>query len=72
MFCDYFMLVTLNKIGEADFRLLGTNGFHVKAKNKRSTAAGSRLSSEPQTRFHIVTWQTSSKNCTKKLAARAA
>ena len=36
------MLVTLNKIGEADFRLLGTNGFHVKAKNKRSTAAGSQ------------------------------
>ena len=47
MFCDYFMLVTLNKIGEADFRLLGTNGFHVKAKNKRCTAAGSRLTSEP-------------------------
>ena len=47
MFCDYFVLVTLNKIGEADFRLLGMNGFHVKAKNKRSTAAGSRSSSEP-------------------------
>jgi len=65
------MLVTLNKIGEAHPRLLGTNGFHIKAKNK-FTAVGSRLSSEPQTRFHIVTWQTSSKNCTKKLAARAA
>ena len=35
------------KIGEAHFPLLGTNGFHVKAKNERSTAAGSRLSSAP-------------------------
>ena len=27
----------LYKIGELSFRLLGTNGFHVKAKDKRST-----------------------------------
>ena len=29
------------KIGEVHFRLLGTNGYHVKAKNERFTAAGS-------------------------------
>ena len=42
VFCDYFMLITLYKIGELHFRLLGTNGFHVKAKNERFTAATSR------------------------------
>ena len=35
------MLVTLNKIDEVHFRLLDTNGYHVKAKNKRFTAASS-------------------------------
>ena len=33
------MLITLYKIGELHFRLLGTNGFHVKAKSERFTAA---------------------------------
>ena len=33
------MLITLYKIGELHFRLLGMNGFHVKAKSERSTAA---------------------------------
>ena len=36
------MLITLYKIAELHFRLLGTNGFHVKAKNERFTAASSR------------------------------
>ena len=36
------MLITLYKIGELHFRLLGTNGFHVKAKSERFTAATSR------------------------------
>ena len=36
------MLITLYKIGELPFRLLGTNGFHVKAKDERFTAASSR------------------------------
>ena len=36
------MLITLYKIGELHFRLLSTNGVHVKAKNERFTAAGSR------------------------------
>ena len=35
------MFITLYKIGEVHFRLLGTNGFHVKAKNERFTAASS-------------------------------
>ena len=42
VFRDYSMLITLYKIGELHFRLLGTNGFHVKAKNERFTAASSR------------------------------
>ena len=33
------MLVTLYKIREVRFRLLGTNGYHVKAKNERFNAA---------------------------------
>ena len=36
------MLITLYKIGELHFRLLGTNGFHAKAKSERSTAASLR------------------------------
>ena len=32
----------LYKTGEVYFRLLGTNGFHIKAENERFTAAGSR------------------------------
>ena len=36
------MLITSYKIGEVHFLLLGTNGFHVKAKNGRFTAPGSR------------------------------
>ena len=35
------MSVTLNKRGEVHFRLLGANGYHVKAKIERFTAAGS-------------------------------
>ena len=43
MFRDYSMLIKLYKIaGEVHFRLLGTNGFHIKAKNERFIAAGSR------------------------------
>ena len=40
--CDYSMLITSFKIGGVHFRLLGTNGFHVKAKNERCTSASSR------------------------------
>jgi len=36
------MLVTLYKIGGVLFRLLGTNGFHVKAKNESFIPASSR------------------------------
>ena len=36
------MLVTLCKIGDGYFRLLRTNGFHVKAESERCTAASSR------------------------------
>ena len=36
------MLVTLYEIGEVYFRLLRTNGFHVKPENERFTVTGSR------------------------------
>ena len=36
------MLITLYKIGGVHFRVLGTNGFRVKAKKERFTAASSR------------------------------
>ena len=36
------MLITLYKIGELHFRLLDANGFHVKAKSERFTAATPR------------------------------
>ena len=36
------MVITLYKIDELHFRLLGTNGFHVKAKSERFTAATPR------------------------------
>ena len=35
-------MVTLYNIGEMHFRSLGTNGYHVKAKNERFNAASSR------------------------------
>ena len=37
------MLVTLCKIGEVQFRMLGTDGFHIKVENERLTAAGLRF-----------------------------
>ena len=40
--CDYSMLITLYKIGGVLFRLLATNGFRVKAKKERFTAASFR------------------------------
>ena len=36
------MLITLYKIGGKHFRLLGTDGLHVKAKKERFAAASSR------------------------------
>ena len=35
------MLATLYKVGEEYFCFLGTNGFHVKAKNERFATTGS-------------------------------
>ena len=62
------MLVMLYKIDGVHFRLLGANGFHIKAKKKRTTVASSRC----RQKFHVVVWQTMSKHITKKRAARAA
>ena len=40
--CDYSMLITLCKIGGVHFRLLGTDGVHLKANNERFSPASSR------------------------------
>ena len=57
MFCDYSKLVMLYKVGVVYFRLLGTNGFHVKAENEWFTVGGFTLWSEPQIRQKIArTW----------------
>ena len=72
VFCGYFMLITLYKIGELHFRLLGTSGFHVKAKSERFTAATPRCRQNLKyEKFHVVVLQTTSKHCTKKRAAGA-
>ena len=55
------MLVTLYKIGEGHFRLLGANGSHVKAKNERFIVAGLRCRQNPDFKFHVVVWQTTGK-----------
>ena len=54
VFGDYSMFITLYKIGEVYFRLLGTNGFLVKAKNKRFTAASSRC--RRNLKYENFTW----------------
>jgi len=38
----YSMMIKLYKIAKLNFRLLSTNGFHVKAKAEKFTAASSR------------------------------
>ena len=42
MFCDFVVLVALNKVGKVSFHLIGTNGFYVKEENEWFAAAGSR------------------------------
>ena len=42
MLCDFSNLISLFKIGEVHFCLVGTNGFHSKAENERFTAGSSR------------------------------
>ena len=63
------MLITLNKIGGVYFRLLGKNGFHVKAKNERFTAESFRC--RQNLKYEKLT-SSFGKHCTKKRAARAA
>ena len=72
-FCDDSMLVPVYKIGEVHFPLLGTNGFHAKAKNERFTATGSccrqNLQNRNISRRRLPDYV---KHCTKRRAARAA
>ena len=62
------MLFTLYKIGEVYFRLLGMNGFHLKAKNERYDAEGLRsLQNLKYENFYDVVWQTKSKIAPKSV-----
>ena len=62
----------LYKISEVYFRLLGKNGFHLNEENERFIAAVARCRQNHKSKFHVVIWQTTSKNYIKKRAARAA
>ena len=57
------MLIALYKISGVHFRLLGANGFHVKAKSERFTA---------RVVVRTSNMKISRRRCTKKRAARAA
>ena len=57
------MILTLHKIGEVHFDLLGTNAFHVKAKNGRFTAVGSHCCQNLKYENFVVVWTPKSKNC---------
>lgn len=43
MFGDFSLLVTLYKIDDLSFHLIGTNDFHVKERNERFTACRHNL-----------------------------
>ena len=69
MLSDFSNLTTLYKIGKEHFSLFGTNVFHVKSREEKIHCYGLTLSSEPRVlQFHVVIWQTTSKNCTKELS----
>ena len=64
-------LVALYKIGGEHFRLVGTNGFQVKAESDLLLRARVVIRTSIW-KFHVVVWQTTLKHCTKKRAAHAA
>ena len=66
------MLVTLYKIAEVHFRLLGTSGYRVKANNERYNAASSHCRQNVKREISRRRLADYVKNCTKKRAARAA
>ena len=66
------MLIILYRIGGVLFRLLGTNGFHVKAKNQRFTAASSGCRRNSNMKISRRRLADCVKTLHKKRAARAA
>ena len=67
------MLIALYKIAEPRFRLLGTNGFHVKAKSERFTTASSRCRQNLKYENFTASFGILRQNIApKKRAARAA
>ena len=60
-------IVDSETVVEVHFRLLGTNGFRVKAKNERFDYCGLSLSSEPQMwKIYVVVWQITPKKLRQK------
>ena len=74
VYCDYSMLITLDKIlRQTTLSLAWYERFSCKGKEWKIYCCELALSSEPQIwKSHVVVWQTTSKHCTKKRAARAA
>ena len=67
------MSVTLYKISDVSFRLLGTNGFDAKAKNEKFAAVGSRCHQNLKyENFALSFGRRCQRKCNKKGTARAA
>ena len=66
------MLITWYKISGVHFRLLGTNGFQVKAKSERYTAASSRCRQNLKYENFTSSFGKLRQNVAQKRAARAA
>ena len=66
------VLVTLYKKGEVYFRLLGTNGFHVKAESENFTTADSPCRQNLKCENFTSSFGRYVKKCTKGRATRAA
>ena len=65
--CDYSMLVKLYKIGEVALWLAWHKWFSCRGKELKIYGCRLALSSAPQKwKFHVVVWQTTSNNYTKK------
>ena len=66
----------MHKIGEVPFRMFGTSGLHVKAKNERFIAACSRCRQNLKYENFLVTSSfgrlRQKKKCSERRAVRAA
>ena len=66
------MFVTLCETGAVHFCLFGTNGFHVKAENKKVIAEGLRFRQNLKYEIFTPCFGRIRQNCSKKRGTRAA